>query len=333
MNKSNSRLMPRENRRKIRLSTTYANSNNATVITGDCRRVLPQLPARSAHLILTSPPYNLGKEYETITSLGAYTSFLRDVLIECVRVLARGGSLCVQVGSTFDAAGHLILLDRVVDNLIEELSDLHNLRLQNRIIWHFDHGLHAARRFSGRYETILWYTDGETYTFDLDAVRVPQKYPGKRAYKGPRVGQLSGHPLGKNPSDFWMLPHDVWDIPNVKAKHVEKANHPCQFPIDLASRLIKALTRPGQLVLDPFGGSGTTAAAAVHLGRRAVSIDKTASYSAITRTRVKAGWRGTLRYRASAPPMEVPNTQSVAKLPAEFEALRASTSETAFEDA
>ena len=123
--------------------------------------------------------------------------------------------------------------------------------MRNRIIWTFGHGLNSVRRFSGRHETILWSTKGDSLEFNLDEVRVPQKYAGKRAYKGPHKGELSGNPLGKNPSD-------VWEIPNVKAKHIEKTEHPCQFPVAIPQRLIKALTHENALILDPFMGSGTT---------------------------------------------------------------------------
>ena len=131
--------------------------------------------------------------------------------------------------------------------------------LRNRIIWHFEHGLHASKRFSGRYETILWLTKSHKYTFNLDDIRVPSKYPGKTHYKGAKRGQPSGNPLGKNPSDFWNVvtsdwEKEIWDVPNVKANHPEKTIHPCQFPIELIQRCVLALTDQGDLVLDPFLG-------------------------------------------------------------------------------
>lgn len=123
----------------------------------------------------------------------------------------------------------------------------YKLQMRNRIIWHFGHGLHSKKRFSGRYEVVLWYTKSNEYTFNLDDVRVPSKYPGKRHFKGPKAGQLSGHPLGKNPDD-------VWNIPNVKSNHVEKTSHPCQFPVGLIERLTLALTNKSELIFDPFAG-------------------------------------------------------------------------------
>jgi hypothetical protein len=112
----------------------------------------------------------------------------------------------------------------------------HGLKLRNRIIWHFGHGLHSSKRFSGRYETILWFTKSDTYTFNLDSVRVKSKYPSKRHFKGPKKGEYSSNPKGKNPSDIWEIvlrdwENEIWNIPNVKANHVEKTEHPCQYPI------------------------------------------------------------------------------------------------------
>lgn len=85
------------------------------------------------------------------------------------------------------------------------------LKLRNRIVWHFGHGLHASKRFSGRYETILWFSKTDNYIFNLDSVRVPAKYPGKRHFKGPKKGQPSGNPLGKNPSDIWEIIEQYWE--------------------------------------------------------------------------------------------------------------------------
>src|SRR5205823_575337 len=104
--------------------------------------------------------------------------------------------------------------------------------------------------------------------FNLDPIRIPQKYPGKKHFKGPNKGQPSANPLGKNPGDFWYdaegrdenleMPN-VWIIPNVKHNHVEKTIHPCQFPVELVERLVLALSNPGDLVVDPYMGVGSSA--------------------------------------------------------------------------
>jgi adenine-specific DNA-methyltransferase len=170
-----------------------------------------------------------------------------------------------------------------------------NLQLRNRIIWHFGHGLHTSKRFSGRYEVILWFTKSEQYTFNLDSIRVPQKYPYKKYFKGPKKGELSGNPLGKNPSD-------VWDIPNVKANHVEKTAHPCQFPVELVERLVLSLSDEDDWVLDPFMGVGTTAIASLLHQRKAAGAEIMPEYVEIARERIRLAEVGKLRIR----PMERP---------------------------
>jgi adenine-specific DNA-methyltransferase len=186
------------------------------------------------------------------------------------------------------------------------------LRLRSRIVWHFEHGLHCKRRFSGRHETVLWYTKGDRYTFNLDAVRVPQKYPGKRAYKGPNRGHYSGNPLGKNPGDVWIFP-------NVKANHAEKTGHPCQFPIELAERVIRALTNEHDLVFDPFLGSGTTAVTAVLLNRRAAGAEIVEEYMRIAEERIHLARRGAIPRRPLTKPVYVPKPNTpLTIVPAEF---------------
>ena len=242
---------------------------------GDCLKLLPQLPAGFVKLIVTSPPYNLGKEYEKRLSLASYPDQQRRVTNECVRVLHPQGSICWQVGNYVDN-GQIIPLDVKLYPIFEALG----LQMRNRIIWQVGHGLHATHRFSGRYEVVLWFTRSAAYTFNLDAVRVPQKYPQKKYFKGPKRGELSGNPLGKNPGD-------VWDIPNVKANHVEKTEHPCQFPVELIERLVLAMTDPGDWVLDPFMGAGTTALAALIHQRKAIGAEIMTTYVEIARERVR----------------------------------------------
>ena len=153
---------------------------------GDCADLLPTIPDELVSLVVTSPPYNLGKVYEKKRRLDDYLAQQKKVIEECVRVLKGGGSLCWQVGN-FVENGESIPLDIVLYPLFASFG----LALRNRIVWHFEHGLHTSKRFSGRYEVILWFTKGERYTFNLDAVRVPQKYPKKKHFKGPRAGEYS----------------------------------------------------------------------------------------------------------------------------------------------
>ncbi len=252
------------------------------------------LRSESIHLIATSPPYNIGKSYERRTELDKYIARQGEVISECVRLLNPRGSLCWQVGNHIEN-GEVVPLDLVLYPMFKSLG----LRLRNRIVWHFGHGLHCSKRFSGRYETILWFTRSDEYTFNLDAVRVPSKYPGKKHFKGPRRGELSGNPLGKNPSD-------VWEIPNVKSNHIEKTIHPCQFPVELVERLVLALTNRGDTVFDPYMGVGSAVVAALKNGRRAYGCDIVSEYVDIARERVKALRSGLLSTREMGKPVYDP---------------------------
>ena len=228
---------------------------------------LHKIPDESIHLIVTSPPYNIGKKYEKRASLENYIADQAAIIKECVRVLHPNGSLCWQVGNHIGLDKEVIPLDAVLYPLFKK----NNLIMRNRIIWHFEHGLHCQYRFSGRYETIMWFTKSSDYTFNLDAVRVPSKYPGKKYFKGPRKGQYSCNPLGKNPGDVWI-------IPNVKANHCEKTIHPCQFPVELVERLVLALTNEGDTVLDPYLGVGSTVIAAIKNNRNGCGCDNVSEY-------------------------------------------------------
>lgn len=247
------------------------------------------------HLIVTSPPYNIGKQYERRSPLDAYIQAQAQVISECVRLLSDRGSLCWQVGNHVDN-GEIVPLDIALYPIFRE----HGLKLRNRIVWHFEHGLHCSKRFSGRYETVLWFTKSEDYTFNLDPVRIPSKYPGKKYFKGPKAGQLSGHPLGKNPSDVWV-------IPNVKHNHVEKTIHPCQFPVELIERLVLSMTNDGDNVFDPYMGVGSSVVAAIKNGRTGYGCDISREYVEIAWERVHLLRAGMLRTRPMGKPVYDPS--------------------------
>ncbi|MHB8351225.1 MAG: DNA-methyltransferase [Thermoplasmata archaeon] len=302
-----------------RLSSEFDGIADAVLHVGDTLEFLRTLPGDSVQLVISSPPYNLGKEYEIPRRLEAYLSAQGPVLSELVRVLKPGGSLCWEVGNYVEK-GEVFPLDMYYYPALKALG----LQLRNRVVWHFGHGLHASRRLSGRYEILLWFTKGETYRFNLDAIRLPAKYPGKRHYKGPKIGQLSGNPLGVNPSDFWQLMSDewaegIWDIPNVKANHPEKTIHPCQFPVELVERCVLAFTKERDIVLDPYSGVGSTAIAALKNGRRAVCVDKGERYVQIARQRVADLQLDRLVTRPIGTKVHQPTgREKVAKLPKEW---------------
>lgn len=268
-------------------------------------------------LIITSPPYNLGKSYENPRRLDDYRFWQESIIRRCVERLKPTGSICWQVGNHVINGGRgrstfLVPLDVLFHGIFESLE----LQLRNRIIWRFGHGLHCSNRFSGRYEVVLWYTKSNDYVFNLDAVRVPAKYPGKKHYKGPRAGQYSCNPRGKNPED-------VWDIPNVKSNHVEKTIHPCQFPVALIERLVLALTRPGQLVFDPFAGVCSAGVAAIRRDRRFWGCEVSAEYIEVGSTRLKQALRRNERIRPLDLPVYDHRDSSLSIAPASFELLGA----------
>ena len=236
-----------------------------------------------------------------------------------MRIVSDDGSIVWQVGN-FVEAGEVFPLDIYFYPIFKSLG----LQLRNRIVWHFDHGLHATKRFSGRYEVLLWFTKSKEYTFNLDPVRVPSKYPGKLHYKGAKKGLPSGNPLGKNPSDYWTLICEEWEsgiieIPNVKSNHPEKTTHPCQFPVELIERCVLALTNENDWVIDPFGGVGSSLIAAIKNNRKGMIIDRDPDYIAIAKQRVQAFQDGTLKTRPLGKPVHKPTgKEKVAQIPIEW---------------
>lgn len=255
---------------------------------------MKNLPDAIFKLIVTSPPYNLGKSYEKRSDIDEYLATQKQVIGECVRLLDDRGSICWQVGN-FVENGAIV----PIDSLLYPIFQSYGLYLRNRIIWHFGHGLHCKNRLSGRYETINWWTKGNDYTWNLDPIRIPAKYPNKRHFKGPNIGQLSGNPKGKNPSD-------VWEFPNVKSNHPEKTIHPCQFPVELVERLVLSLTNERDLVFDPYAGVGTTVIAAIMHNRLGYGCEIVPEYVNLARTRLAALESGTLQTRPMGKPIYDP---------------------------
>ena len=313
--KSSALAIPAITQQNVR--TTSINARTATVATADCSEFIDDLEAESIDLILTSPPYFIGKEYDDSTDVSDFERTIGTLVPSINRVLRPSGSLCFQVGNHV-RHNQVMPLDYAVARAMDPHA---SFVLRNRIIWTFSHGSHLRRRFSGRHETMLWYTKGDEYFFDLDAARIPQKYPGKKHYKGPNKGKFSGNPLGKNPGDFWDF-GATWDIPNVKANHVEKTCHPCQFPVALARRIVVALSPEDGIVFDPFLGSGTTAIASLLEGRHFVGCDISAKYTSLANTRLRELANGSLRYRPDVPVQFQGPNHAVALTPPHFKFRR-----------
>lgn len=299
------------------INQVYSTENK--LILGDTLKTLKNYPDNKFDLVITSPPYNVGKEYETKSSVENYLEQQEEVIEELIRVTSEQGSICWQVGNYVDK-GEIFPLDIFYYQIFKR----YGLKLRNRIIWHFGHGLHASKRFSGRYETILWFTKSDEYIFNLDDVRVPSKYPGKRHFKGTKKGQLSGNPKGKNPSDIWEIvirdwEQELWNIPNVKSNHPEKTEHPCQYPVELVERCILALTNKDSWVLDPYVGVGSTILAAIKNERNSIGIEKEKKYIDVANKRVQDLKEGRLKLRPINKPIHKPkSTDKLARTPQEW---------------
>ncbi|CAL4868187.1 DNA adenine methyltransferase YhdJ [Asticcacaulis sp. MM231] len=302
-----------------------ANEVTHEFIEGDAFAKLDLIADQSCRLVITSPPYNIGKEYERDRrrTLDEYIQWLTPIVEKACDKVTDDGHLCWQVGN-YVSNGEVFPLDYFFYEIITRKG----FKLRNRIIWHFNFGLHAKKRFSGRYETLLWFSKSDSYFFQLEEVLVPQLYPGKRhaPSKGAKAGMPSGNPKGKNPTDYWTFDPDevmksnpIWDLPNVKANHPEKTVHPCQFPSELVERCVLALTEIGDTILDPFVGTGTSVIAAAIHGRRGIGIDQSLPYIKLAEQRLAAFQEGRLVTRPIGKEVRRPKVgERVATIPDEW---------------
>ena len=289
------------------------------IVLGDTFDLIKNERKNSIDLVISSPPYNIGKKYEKKIEVERYLEPYIDFSKNLYSSIKDSGSICWQVGNYIDN-GEILPLDIPFHKIFSDAG----FKLRNRIIWHFEHGLHASKRLSGRYETIMWFTKSDNYIFNLDDIRVPSKYPGKRHYSGKKKGQPSGNPLGKNPSDFMKIVEQdwdkqIWELPNVKANHIEKTNHPCQFPIELVQRCILALTNQDGKVLDPFAGVGSALVGSYLLNRKSIGYESDPAFVNTTKERVDDFEKGKIKIRKIGTQIHVPKkTDKVASIPQEW---------------
>ena len=186
---------------------SYKQDSDVCFLEGDVFANIKKIPDESVNLVISSPPYNLNKEYEEKKAFDIYLKDMQPLLHELKRVIKNDGAICWQLGnyltkSTSKKPAEIFPLDIFFYNEFKSLG----FKLRNRIIWHFRSGMHAKKRLSGRYETMMWFSKSDDFIFNLDQIRVKQKYQGKvfpKSHK--KAGQLSGNPNGMNPSDFWIF--------------------------------------------------------------------------------------------------------------------------------
>lgn len=294
----------------IKIEENFSPRARIVLHCGDTAEFIKTIPNDKIKLIITSPPYNVGKSYEKKQDIKKYLEWHKPIIKEMVRILHPEGSVCWQVGNYVEN-GEIFPLDVFYYEIFKE----YGLKLRNRIVWHFGHGLHARKRFSGRYETLLWFTKSDKYSFNLDPVRIPSKYPNKKYFKGEKKGQLSGNPLGKNPSDFWEAVYqdwekEIWEIPNVKNNHPEKTIHPCQFPVELVERCVLALTNKNDFVYDPYAGVGSALIAGIKHKRKVIGSEKEKQYVDIAKERIISLLNGELKLRPLGKPIYSPKNNS-----------------------
>ncbi|MFO0948427.1 MAG: site-specific DNA-methyltransferase [Planctomycetota bacterium] len=229
------------------------------LIHADVVEGLRQLPTDSIQLILCDPPYNL--ELADWDKFDNYLEWAKLWLGECHRVLARQGSLVLFGGLQFQGArgGDLLELMHFVRHQL-------SLRLVNLIIWNYPNGMSAHRFFANRHEEVAWYAKGSDYLFNLDEVREPFDEETKSRYSRDKRLRAESIEKGKNPGN-------VWRIGRLNGNSKERTGHPTQKPRAIYERLIRALSHPGHVVLDPFAGSGVAARVAIEWGRHSVSVD------------------------------------------------------------
>ena len=237
---------------------------------GDALEYMSALPDGIVGLTVTSPPYNIGKEYETTLPLASYIKWTERWVKEVYRLTDRFGAFWLNLGY-LQIPGRAraipipyLVWDRVPFYLVQE------------VVWNYGAGVSSKRAFSPRNEKFLWYTkSSDHYVFDLDSVRDPNvKYPNQK-----KNGRLRVNPLGKNPTDVWTIPKVTTgeDVVGRRASP-ERTKHPAQFPIAVIDRIIKACSRQSDLVFDPFMGSGTTAEVAMMNKRLVVGFEIRTEY-------------------------------------------------------
>jgi len=257
------------------LGEPYCAGEGYAIYCADCMPTLKRLPDELFNLTVTSPPYNIGKEYETPLPLKEYLDWCEKWMKEVHRVTRPDGAFWLNVGYV-GVPGKARALP--LPYLLWSKSPFY---LIQEVVWNYGAGVAARKFLSPRNEKLLWYVKNPgVYTFNLDAIRDPDvKYPLQK-----KNGKLRCNTIGKNPSDVWQIAKVTSGQDRASP---ERTSHPAQFPLDLIERLILGFSNPGDMVLDPFLGSGTVAAACLENGRCFVGIEVDPAYCEIAANRAR----------------------------------------------
>jgi len=260
-----------------RLGKPYFSSPNCLIYNMDCIEGMTALQKGVINLAITSPPYNIGKEYESTMEIEEYIQWCSTWLQQVARLITDNGAFWLNLG-------YIPISDRGKAIPIPYLLwDKVPMFLQQEVVWNYGAGVAGKRFFSPRNEKFLWYLqNSDSYTFNLDQIRDPNvKYPNQK-----KNGKIKVNPIGKNPSDVWEFPKVTSGAGRASK---ERTPHPAQFPIAVIDRIILGCSNSNDLIMDPFLGSGTTAAVAIRRGRYCVGFEIRKDYCDIACERLSRG--------------------------------------------
>jgi DNA modification methylase len=232
---------------------------------GDCLEVMRTLPEQSVDLIIADPPYNLGKDYgngSDSREREQYLAFTRAWLAEADRLLKPHGTIYVFMGFRYISRLYIILEDEFA------------YHFNGWVAWHYTQGMGRTKGFSPRHDDILYFSKSNQFIFNLDDVRIPQKYYRSR-----------NNMRGANPGD-------VWEFSHVHYCQESRTGHPTQKPEGLVERMVLASSNVNDCILDPFAGSGTTLRVCQHLDRKSIGIELNSEYAALIDRRLKMPFQG-----------------------------------------
>ena len=263
--------------------------NEIKILTGNAIEIMHNFESESVDLIIADPPYNLGKNYGNGSddkSFEDYIIFTKKWTKEAIRILKKNGTIYIFMGFRF------------ISYLYQILEKDHSLNFINWICWHYTQGIGKKKGFSPRHDDILVFSKSTKYTFNLDAIRVPQKY-----YRS--INNMRG-----------ANPGDVWEFSHIHYCQGNRQNHPTQKPEGLIERMVLASSNEGDLVIDPFSGSGTTLRVCQQLNRNCIGIELNDEYVKATKKRLLDKFKG---FDSIDPRMErVPNDLNDPKIRADY---------------
>lgn len=257
------------------LGKPHSAGDGYAIYCADCLPLLRKMPGDIFSLTVTSPPYNIGKEYEEPLPLENYLGWCGQWMQEVYRIARSDGAFWLNIGYV-ELSGRAKALP-----LPYLLWDRSPFYLVQEVVWNYGAGVAARKSLSPRNEKFLWYVkDPENYTFNLDIIRDPDvKYPFQK-----KNGKLRCNTIGKNPSDVWQVAKVTSGEDRASP---ERTPHPAQFPLDLVNRIVLGFSNPGELVLDPFMGSGTVCVSCLQHGRRFLGIEIKPEYCELAAKRIE----------------------------------------------